>query len=149
MSRLATQLRELQAIIQDVTVNGVAASIVTPSLLRSLIYRLSGLHVETLSISPRCTFVGRKVLIKDKTFVNRGVYFDASNNIEIGSNCAIGMEVMFCTSNHVYDDPRKRAGNVKSAPIVVKDGCWIGARACIMPGVTSHNERHRPRFVKP
>ncbi|QJA09391.1 acyltransferase [Romboutsia sp. CE17] len=42
---------------------------------------------------------------------------------------------MFCTSTHKIGDKSKRAGNFYSQNIKVGNGCWIGARATILPGV--------------
>jgi len=64
------------------------------------------------------------------------VFFDGSAPIHIGKNCGIGMEVLFCTSTHLPGPPTERAGPVHPQPITVGDGCWIGARAVILPGVT-------------
>ena len=40
------------------------------------------------------------------------------------------------TTNHDYSDGNKRTGKVSGADIVIEDGCWIGAGAIILPGVT-------------
>jgi maltose O-acetyltransferase len=46
------------------------------------------------------------------------------------------MEVLFCTSTHIMGPATERAGRVHPQPITVGDGCWIGARSVILPGVT-------------
>ena len=43
---------------------------------------------------------------------------------------------MFCTSTHALGTPARRAGQPTVAGIVVGDGCWIGTRATLLPGVT-------------
>lgn len=55
--------------------------------------------------------------------------------MKIGDNCALGMGVLLCNSNHYTDNPEKRAGKVYAEPIVIEDGCWIGARAIVLPGM--------------
>jgi acetyltransferase-like isoleucine patch superfamily enzyme len=40
------------------------------------------------------------------------------------------------TTQHDTEWAWRRCGRSTSAPIVVEDGCWIGARATILPGVT-------------
>ncbi|WP_081357668.1 acyltransferase [Neomoorella thermoacetica] len=45
------------------------------------------------------------------------------------------MEVMICTSTHVIGEKNKRAGESKNLPVIIGDGCWIGTRAVILPGV--------------
>lgn len=76
-----------------------------------------------LSIGRRCHF-------------NVGCFFDLSNTIRFGANVSCGQQVMFLTETHKVGEPRYRAGELTSMPIIVGDGCWIGARATILPGVT-------------
>lgn len=42
--------------------------------------------------------------------------------------------VVFITSNHSMNSSDKRGGQLKPLPIVIKDGCWIGANVTILPG---------------
>jgi maltose O-acetyltransferase len=43
---------------------------------------------------------------------------------------------MFCTSTHEIGSRERRGGKSISIPIKVGNGCWIGARSMILPGVT-------------
>lgn len=43
---------------------------------------------------------------------------------------------MFCSSTHKIGSEKKRAGDAVGNPIYIEDGCWIGARSLILPGVT-------------
>nr|WP_243895920.1 acyltransferase [Paenibacillus sp. F411] len=43
---------------------------------------------------------------------------------------------MFCTDTHEIGTSDERGGERKLLPIKVDDGCWIGARVTILPGVT-------------
>nr|WP_254900684.1 DapH/DapD/GlmU-related protein [Rhodococcus sp. 1168] len=45
------------------------------------------------------------------------------------------MNVLFITGTHEIGPRSRRAGKSVAAPIVVEDGCWIGAGAILMPGV--------------
>jgi maltose O-acetyltransferase len=56
--------------------------------------------------------------------------------ISIGDDCSIGMEVLLCTSTHELGPSSCRAGDLAGKPIVISNGCWIGARSIILPGVT-------------
>jgi maltose O-acetyltransferase len=104
-----------------------------PRQVRWLALRACGLKVPW-NIAERCYFGGRRVEIGRGTFVNRACTFDGP--VRIGRRCAIGLEVMFVTSTHEPGDHARRAGAVRFDPIVVGDGCWIGSRAMILPGVT-------------
>ncbi|GLB61749.1 acyltransferase [Cytobacillus sp. NCCP-133] len=52
----------------------------------------------------------------------------------IGDKCAIAPQLMFCTTTHDIGK-YSRAGKLIRKPIIVEDGCWIGTRATILPGV--------------
>lgn len=128
-ARLSTHVR-------DLVVNGIAASTLAPRSVRRRLYRLSGMDVRTSSISPRCFFGGPRVTVGSRTFVNYGCFFDCLAPIEIGRDCAIGMNAQFVTSTHQKGGPQRRAGPAFGAPIRIADGCWIGAGAIVLPGVS-------------
>jgi maltose O-acetyltransferase len=56
--------------------------------------------------------------------------------IVIGARCDIGPSVELVTGGHDIGTPSRRAGRGTAKPIVVHDGCWIGARCLILAGVT-------------
>lgn len=64
------------------------------------------------------------------------VYLNASGEIRIGDRVTIGHHVVVITDNHNMDNPWKRGGDRYTAPVVIEDGVWIGARVTILPGVT-------------
>lgn len=61
------------------------------------------------------------------------------NDITIGKNCNIAMNVTFLNSTHEIGSSEKRAGKYVPMPIIVGDGCWIGANSLIMPNVVIGN----------
>ena len=73
------------------------------------------------------------------TFVNYECWFDLGADIVIGNKCNIAMNVTFMNSDHDVADSERRAGMYHPKPIIVGDGCWIGANSLIMPGVTIGN----------
>jgi maltose O-acetyltransferase len=56
--------------------------------------------------------------------------------IVIGARCDIGPNVSLMTGSHEIGDCDRRAGPGTARPIVIGDGCWIGAGAMILGGVT-------------
>jgi maltose O-acetyltransferase len=56
--------------------------------------------------------------------------------IVIGADCDIGPSVEFITGSHVIGASSRRAGIGTVKPIVINDGCWIGAGSRILGGVT-------------
>ncbi len=118
-------------------VNTIAASHLTPAAIRYRLLRSYGVKIDR-SVVLRTGFYldGPNLAIGAGTFINVGCYFDGSAPISIGSECDIAAGVMFCTSTHALGGPERRAGQPRVAPIVVGDGCWIGTRATLLPGVT-------------
>jgi putative colanic acid biosynthesis acetyltransferase WcaF len=56
--------------------------------------------------------------------------------VEIGSNVCVSQGAYFCTGNHDWSDRHFR---LLVAGIRVEDGCWIGAKAILCPGVSIHS----------
>lgn len=126
-------------IIWDFIVNIVASSKLVPNILRFVMYKLVGISTSSRNINPDCFFTyfrGRKVKIGKDSFINYRCFFDSTSTINIGDNCFVGFDVMFCTSSHELGGTKRRAGNGTGVPIRIEDGCWIGARATILSGVT-------------
>ena len=55
------------------------------------------------------------------------------DNLTIGNNVCISQRVFLCGGNHDYTIPSMPYRN---GPIILKDGCWIGAASFIGPNVT-------------
>ena len=63
-----------------------------------------------------------------------GCYLQAGNGIVIGSGTIWASNVVIVSANHDLSKEDKRWE--PSTPVVIGEDCWIGANACIMPGVT-------------
>ena len=118
------------------TVNVAAASAALGMPARARILGRAGIGARNALVQPGCFFFSTQVRLGEWSWINHRCYFDSRDDIVIGRRCAIGMEVMFCTSTHAIGDAHRRAGAYQSAPITVGDGVWIGTRATILPGVT-------------
>lgn len=69
-------------------------------------------------------------------FVNRQCFFNTSAGISVGDNVHFGPRVSIVTSTHDLGGPGQRAGAAADAPVVIGDGCWIGANVTILAGVS-------------
>lgn len=109
-----------------------------PYRLRRIQYRKCGMHLsESAYIFNGCKFSSANFEIGDNSYMNKDcTVYNEHSYVCIGSNCAIALEVMFCTADHEIGNERLRAGNPMHRGIIVEDGCWIGARAIILSGVT-------------
>lgn len=124
---------------KHVLINMVANSNLIPmNRIRLFIYRCCGIKLESdnITILPGALMNGTNIKIGKGTFINYKSIFENEGYIEIGKNCAIGMEVMFCAATHEIGSKERRQGKVIGKPIKVGDGCWVGSRVTILPGVT-------------
>ncbi len=83
---------------------------------------------------------GRPTLrIGDRTYIGRMVHINAWQEVVIGADVLIGDRVTILDADHNFDDantPIWRQGDSFFGAVRLLDGCWIGAGAVIMPGVT-------------
>ncbi|EID80220.1 MULTISPECIES: acyltransferase [Rhodococcus] len=114
----------------------VQASAFVPVWLRVLLLMAAGAKVWGAGICSGCHFGSKDVTMGLGTFVNRGVLFDGTAPITLGRQVAVGHRAQFITSTHEIGPSSGRGGRVVDRPIVIGDGCWIGAGAIILPGVT-------------
>ena len=124
-------------------VNTLLASVVVPVSVRVAALRAMGVSIgEGSRVHPGCNLSNTdlanlaNVSIGSRTYINSGCFFESLHTISIGSNVSLAMEVMLCTSTHRIGPPERRAGDSVPAPIVIEDGCWLGLRAIVLPGVT-------------
>ena len=87
--------------------------------------------------------IGRYSQIHKNTSIgnNSGVGYACriDNAVTIGDNVMMGPEVLIYTRNHNTsnpDIPIREQGMGEWKPVVIEDDVWIGARVCILPGVT-------------
>lgn len=109
--------------------------------LRTALFRAAGVRIGRASvIGGHLTIAGRdgahRVVVGDRVWINAGCYFDASDRVEIGDDVAIGQHVMLLTQTHEIGDGSRRAAANRTAPVRIGNGCWLGARTTVLPGVT-------------
>jgi len=77
---------------------------------------------------------GLPVRIGNNTFINRRCII--SPNLTIGDNVSIGFGASLITNSHKIASSDQRAGEPIFPPIVIGDGCWIGANSTVLGNVT-------------
>ena len=73
-----------------------------------------------------------KIKIGNNVFINHSLTTVALGGITIEDNVQIAPGVTMLTANHDIE----HMNILKTAPINIKEGAWIGARAVLLPGVT-------------
>jgi maltose O-acetyltransferase len=77
-----------------------------------------------------------KIVIGQGTYVNRFTVLDAFERIQIGRDCAIGPNCYIGDIERTHEIGRLVLYQpIISAPVLIGDGCWIGAGAKVLKGV--------------
>jgi acetyltransferase-like isoleucine patch superfamily enzyme len=134
-------VKALRSIQRDLTLAGwmifrtsIAGSVLVPQIVRTMLYRLSGLDIRSFNVREGQVFENDHVHIGDQTYVSRNCSFEGNGAIVIGSQCQVSAETMFITSNHKRLADGSIDHNTTALGITVGDGVWIGARSVILPG---------------
>ena len=87
-----------------------------------------------LIIKPRVNIhLPWKLVIGDDVWLGEEVFVLNFEKISIGANVCISQRAFLCGGNHDFRDPSMPYRN---APIILMDGCWVGASCFVGPGVT-------------
>lgn len=110
--------------------------------------------------NPRAISIGKKVLIRkgarleavgewdgkrpkikigDGTAIQFYFHCGAAKCVTIGENVLISGRVYITDHDHVFDDhqlPARKCHELKSAPVIIGDGAWLGEGCVILKGVT-------------
>ncbi len=90
---------------------------------------------ETTTIfTPFHTNFGKHIQIGKNVFINHACTFLDLGGIIIEDGVLIGPKVSIITENHPVDPAERKMLDLKS--VTLKQNCWIGANATILPGVT-------------
>lgn len=76
-----------------------------------------------------------RVRIGRMCWINSSCTLDASADVTIGDYVAFGQEVMVLTNTHQIGPPDGRAGASMNLPVTIGNGCWLGARSVVLPGI--------------
>jgi maltose O-acetyltransferase len=135
---MATSIRnKIADSIRDTWVNAVVPSAIVPRHWRWALLRVAGLHAERFSvIAENVNIFGNDIRIGTYSFVGVNVILDCSGPVRIGSGCSLGLGVSIVTGTHEVGPEHRRAGRNISLPVILEDGCWLGANVTVLPGVT-------------
>nr|WP_306436873.1 DapH/DapD/GlmU-related protein [Rhodococcus sp. 06-1059B-a] len=79
---------------------------------------------------------GRGLHIERGVILNYNCFVDATGEVFLGRNVAIGPGSKLLTVTHEIGPREKRRGLEQIVKdVVVGDGCWLGANVTVLPGV--------------
>jgi len=82
------------------------------------------------------TASGGSIKIGDNSFIGQGSIIVSKSSIFLGSNCLIAENVTIRDQNHRFAlDRQINESGFKVGVVYIGDNVWIGAKACILPGV--------------
>jgi acetyltransferase-like isoleucine patch superfamily enzyme len=76
--------------------------------------------------------------IGDGTYIGRFVQINAWRNVSIGNDVLVADRVFISDADHNYSAtniPIRLQGDSFCGGVILRDGCWIGIGAVILPGV--------------
>jgi maltose O-acetyltransferase len=76
---------------------------------------------------------GGRIEIGARTSINYGVSISAHESVTVGRRCFIGPYCMI--DDNDYHDVENKYVRPPSAPVVLEDGVWLGARVIVQKGV--------------
>jgi maltose O-acetyltransferase len=124
-------------IARDVVLNRILSSALIPERIRCRLLKATGMQFAgPVFIKPGCVFVSTNIEIGAYSGIEYDCRILNEAKVTIGSQVGIGAHVMILTGSHDLGDGYRRVGDPNPQPVVIGDGCWIGAGAIILPGVT-------------
>ena len=89
----------------------------------------SGIILDNLRGIPGLT-------IGKRAYLGPGVFLDLAAPITIEEEAVLAPQAMILTHGDVGDRMLSTYIKRREGPVILKKGCWIGARAVILPGIT-------------
>jgi maltose O-acetyltransferase len=120
-------------------VNTIAASPFVGFDARKRLYRWVGIDVspDAYEIGAQCYIHSAELAVGARTRINDRCWIENVARVSIGEGVAIGQHVVIITSTHTFGPRSARAsGGWDYLPVTIGNGCWIGARSTLLPGVT-------------
>jgi maltose O-acetyltransferase len=110
--------------------------------LRAGVYRAAGFEIGpgtlilgTLEMGGQ-SHARERLRIGARCMLNTPLFLDLNDQIDIRDEVNIGHHTSIVTSSHLVGASFRRAGLLTTAPVVLEEGCWLGASVTVLPGVT-------------
>jgi putative colanic acid biosynthesis acetyltransferase WcaF len=70
--------------------------------------------------------------IGDHCWIGEDTWIDNLAQVSVGSHVCVSQGAYLCTGNHDWRTPNMK---LFRRPIKLQNGCWVGARATVCPGI--------------
>lgn len=119
-------------------VNGLLGSPVVPRRYVGRLLKLAGFDIRgRVLIRPGVFFTCPNVTMEDETIIEAGAQLVAQGGITFKARSGISYGTQLLTQTHDIEGPLRRWSHaVRTEPIVIGEGVWIGAGVIVLPGVT-------------
>lgn len=109
--------------------------------IKAALLRWAGAQIgENVRINSSAYFVGNgRLVVGDDVWIGAQNFISpiAPAEITIGAHVDFGPQVAVITGSHEIDSSGEHiAGKGIASSVSIADGCWIGARSLILPGVS-------------
>lgn len=122
--------------VRDLVRNRLLASALIPAPIRWRLYRVIGMDVRKSFIAAGLFSGGPGLHVSQGVILNYECFIDATGDVFLGKNVAIGPGSKLLTVTHDIGPREKRRGLEQIVKTVsVGDGCWLGANVTVLPGV--------------
>lgn len=134
-TKLESVRRHFGRAVRDVFRNKLASSVLIPSPVRWRVLVLLGMEIERSYIAPGLFVGGRGLAVQQGVIINYDCFIDASADVLIEENAAIGPKTVILSVTHEIGPPEKRRGlDQLYSPVRIGKGSWIGGNCTILPG---------------
>ncbi|MGX1598577.1 acyltransferase [Dietzia maris] len=107
--------------------------------LRARLYRAAGVRLgRNVRICGGAQIIHPNAEIGDDTWVGYGCVLipTGKSAVTIGARCDLAPQILLVVGSHEVGGSEQRGGPGTSAPIVIGDGTWVGARSVVLGGVS-------------
>jgi putative colanic acid biosynthesis acetyltransferase WcaF len=74
-----------------------------------------------------------RLWVGDHSWIGERAWIDNMEDVRIGAHAVVSQGAYLCTGNHDWSDA---AMPLAPQPLSIEEGVWVGAMACVAPGVT-------------